>query len=329
MYSRFGHYIPFSQSNNVLLHAGDYEYTKTGLTNKYIPELTTIYERPKPNNSRTTNGTPKKAVVFDVDETIGSFADLYDLWVQLGVQPNALNLQQVFNELLDLYPEFIRTGIYQILGFVWSKIRSGECHRIYIYTNNQCEYPHWVQMILKYLDTRMHIPVGDTMFASTPICAFKIRNKVFDTRRTTNTKTYNELIRCCLLAKNVEICYLDDMSHEHMKHSKVYFIQPPPYRHRLGREEIMDRFLGSTMRQTHFSGKFSGSMKPANTTRSIGSDSLVVVPTYPYASDIEISHRIMYYLREFFFMTHYRRGYTKKRHQYGGKFSRKKKRRHP
>ena len=75
-----------------------------------------------------------KYAVFDVDETLGYFS-------QFGAFVDALNnyysdfsrvVFDNFNELLDLYPEFIRPNMIQILKYVSEKRREGACKGIII-----------------------------------------------------------------------------------------------------------------------------------------------------------------------------------------------------
>jgi hypothetical protein len=63
----------------------------------------------KPSNSISNSS---KVIVFDLDETIGSFGDLDILWRGL-LEYTTINsyfvfnnTQENFNELLELYPEF-------------------------------------------------------------------------------------------------------------------------------------------------------------------------------------------------------------------------------
>jgi hypothetical protein len=67
----------------------------------------------------------KKVIVFDLDETIGSFADLEILWTALGELDCFKQTQESFNRLLDLYPEFLRYGILNILDFLQYKKQNG------------------------------------------------------------------------------------------------------------------------------------------------------------------------------------------------------------
>lgn len=219
--------------------------------------------------------TPPKAVAFDLDETLGNFSDLYPIW--------KTHSESEFTRLLDLFPEFLRVGILDVLRFLKKKIETGECHPIFIYTNNQCG-TEWVEMIVAYFEQKTGI-----QFAR-PICAYKIGNRRVEPKRTTHEKTYDDFVRCSMLKIPFELCFVDDRNHGAMRRSKVYYIQPPPYFHPLAKEEINARIL---------TGK-----RPAIETKG---------PRYKREQDI--TNKVMYYLREFFLMNLLRsgRGRTRKR----------------
>ena len=81
-----------------------------------------------------TNSVNQKAVVFDLDETIGHF-------VQFGIFINLIE-NYIGNELtspqqqkiLDLYPELFRPGIMKV--FKYFKKRLHKNIKFLIYTNN-------------------------------------------------------------------------------------------------------------------------------------------------------------------------------------------------
>jgi len=66
-----------------------------------------------------------KVVVFDLDETLGYFLELGKFWELLHKYFslnifNSVNIvkltQQDFNDMFDLFPEFIRPNIYSLLN---------------------------------------------------------------------------------------------------------------------------------------------------------------------------------------------------------------------
>lgn len=190
-----------------------------------------------------------KVFVFDLDETIGCFTELYALWRLVFHSPQIIQTlepetQTMFNDLLDLYPEFLRYGILSLLKYIFEQMCLGRCRKIYIYTNNQCVYSDWVKHIVCYLDAK--ITGGKNTLFERPICAFKIGNKVVEPHRTSCDKTFDDLVRCALFPRYTEVCFLDDKYCQKMIHEKVYYIQPPPYYHHLSYSEIYSRFVGST-----------------------------------------------------------------------------------
>ena len=79
----------------------------------------------------------EKVVVFDLDETLGHF-------VQLGIFQDVIEKtlditlnDDAFFELLDLYPEFLRPNIMNILKLICGKKKQNICGKLLIYTNNQ------------------------------------------------------------------------------------------------------------------------------------------------------------------------------------------------
>lgn len=236
---------------------------------------------------------PIKTVAFDLDETLGNFSDLNILWNRI-LSPN--KHQHLFNQLLDIYPEFLRIGILAIMRFLQSKIASGECHPIYIYTNNQCG-TEWVDLIVAYFELKTGV-----QFAR-PICAYKIGSTRVESKRTTHDKTYSDFVQCSMRQTPFEMCFVDDRNYVSMRRSKVYYIQPPPYFHPLNSCEIENRFAV-------FATNHSFSVDPSPCSRT-----KITVGREWRQQQQMITNKIMYYLREYFLMTLLKsgRGKTKKR----------------
>ena len=247
-----------------------------------------------------------KTFVFDLDETLGSFADLYALWLKLS--PEVRTKYEVFRPILELYPEFLRYGILDVLSFIANKHLLGHCSPVYLYTNNQCEYPHWVSLLIRFFDDRLGFSGGKSLFAK-PVCAFQIGGKRIELGRNSNEKSYADFIRCSMLPKSVEICFVDDVGYKKMRHDKVYFIQVAPYCHTLSGDEIAERFITSAI------------------YRELYPERKTWVPKWqkhaPRPEDIVVFHKLMFYVREFFFVS-LKREATKKRRSRVAKFTRKK-----
>ena len=165
---------------------------------------------------------PEKIIVFDLDETLGSFGDLFILWS--GIKHLFEDFDR-FDDLADMYPECIRFGVLTILEYLYKKKQKKQCQKIYIYTNNQCS-GDWVKKITQYLCSKVRRSYqtheGIANLPTEPlfdklICAFRINNKSVEVLRSSHKKSMHDLINCTLLSKEADICFIDDVEHQEMK----------------------------------------------------------------------------------------------------------------
>ena len=197
---------------------------------------------------------PVKIVVFDMDETLGYF-------VELGIFCEAINTyfksdtnslvldQNDFNEILDLYPEFIRPNIYSILNYLKRKMITGELNGVMIYTNNQGPKV-WVNLIKTYFESKINYK----LFVQV-ITAFKVNGKQTEMCRTTHEKTLGDFIRCSKLPIDTQICFLDDTYYPNMNNENVYYIKVKPYVYDLEYALIVQRFVESKIGKKFLTGE--------------------------------------------------------------------------
>ena len=103
-----------------------------------------------------------KIVVFDLDETLGYFSEFGMFWDALKkyIKDNKIDFninQDFFNKTLDLYPEFLRPNIINILTYLKEKKKEKHCYKIMIYTNNQGPY-EWSVQIKSYFEDKVSTP---------------------------------------------------------------------------------------------------------------------------------------------------------------------------
>lgn len=259
------------------------------------------------------SNTNKKVIVLDLDETIGSFGELYLLW-SLGLPSNVERNQQTFNDLLDIYPEFLRYGILNIIDYLKYKKDNGSYFKTFIYTNNILPI-EWVQMIVNYIERKQ---TSSGLFDKI-IPGF---NKTIQCMRTTRDKTHSDFIHCAVLPRSTEICFIDDAYFDKMEYPTVYYIQPKRYNHMMKTSDIVERFANSRfadplnrldVRDLLYQTFIQNGL--LNTT---GKDTLEV------SIDIIVSKKIMYHIKEFFLMS-VRKTKTRKRRDYTiGRFTRRK-----
>lgn len=239
----------------------------------------------------------KKIVVLDVDETLGYFVELgvfCDALTTTAWNHDTMIQYSQFNHLMDVFPEFLRPNILDLLYFLKMKKESNECSGVMVYTNNNGPRM-WVEHILKYMESKLGAKLFDQIVA-----AFKVNGKIIEMGRTTHDKTYEDLLRCTKLPPNVEVCFMDDQMHSQMEHGQVYYINVKPYVHQLSVQMLIDRFmqspvLRSTIKSTVTVDDFrQGIAKIMHRFQYIPKD--------PMEQEIDtiISKKIMKHLNEFF-----------------------------
>ena len=244
-------------------------------------------------------------IVFDLDETLGSYSDLYILWC-------ALKDIIEFNVLLDIYPEFLRCGILPILEYIYQKKRGGICNKVFIYTNNQCA-DNFVELISNYFSYKINAspPLFDQI-----IRAFKSGNKIIEAFRTTHKKTPEDFIRCTLLPKTTKICFIDNTHFPEMEAKRIYYIQPMAYHHHLSKSDITDRLTSLNIPSL-----------PNIYDKLITFPHEILTKYEDYFKlkkeiDDTVARKIMYHIKDFFRLVSVRRR-TKKYHHFSRKFTRK------
>ena len=185
-----------------------------------------------------------KIVVFDLDETLGYFVEFSVFWncLQQYFTNERIKysfIQQDFNQLLELYPEFLRPNIMTLLKYLMYKKKSKCCHKMLIYTNNQGP-KYWCKQLISYFESKLNFELFDQI-----IHAFKINGEVIEVGRSSHNKSFHDLVKCTKIPPNSEICFLDDTYYPEMANDQVYYINVKPYIHDLEFKEMIQRFWNS------------------------------------------------------------------------------------
>lgn len=245
----------------------------------------------------TSHPVKKKTIVFDMDETLGHFAELNMFWTSLKEYLYLKNLshhiiekrtETTFFKLLDIYPEFLRPNIISILKYLKTKQEQGDVDKVMIYTNNNGP-KEWVLSIRDYFNAKLGYPIFDNVIA-----AFMVNGKIIEPKRTTFFKTYDDLVNCARLSKHAEVCFIDDQYHPHMINDKVYYIYTQPYVIRIEFTEMIARFLKASIIPIADHSEFTDFMlyKLKNYAYSVTKTSIT-------DDDRQMSQEIIRYLQSF------------------------------
>ena len=238
-----------------------------------------------------------KIVVFDLDETLGYFTEFGIFWdclIYYYKNKNEHPLSQTdFNDILDLFPEFLRPNIINILNYLKNKKQSLCCHKMMIYTNNSGP-KEWAHHIIDYFSKKINYKLFDQL-----ISAFKINGKVVEVCRTTHDKTYNDFIKCTKLPINAEICFLDDTFYPEMANDNIYYINVKPYYHDLKFEYMLDKFCKSDIGKKIINND-DNFIKIMNEHIKLYKYECIDKETNEYEMDKIVGKQIVKHLQEFF-----------------------------
>jgi hypothetical protein len=189
----------------------------------------------------------KKLIVFDLDETIGHFEQFgrfisglehfhIQKWFMKSYKKDAFDkiVENFFDILLQLYPEFFRYGIFKVFKDILKKKRKNKHLKVAIYTNNMGPRS-WTIYIKNFIEKKLKHKLFDMI-----ITGFHTNT---DKCRTTHDKTHKDLLRCCNLPKNTQILFFDDQFHRKMVHNNIKYIDLRPYRMSISFNEMSKRFL--------------------------------------------------------------------------------------
>jgi hypothetical protein len=180
-----------------------------------------------------------KIVVFDLDETLGYFTQYGIFWDSLvnyfKIKNKSAPTQSDFDDILDLFPEFLRPNIINILSYLKNKKKMNCCHKMMIYTNNTGPR-EWAGHIINYFEKKINFKLIDQIIA-----AFKINGKQVEICRTTQNKTHKDLIKCTKIPVDAEICFMDDSFYPDMANDNIYYINIKPYYYDLSFEYMIKK----------------------------------------------------------------------------------------
>ncbi len=239
-----------------------------------------------------------KIVVFDLDETLGYFTQYGIFWDSLlhyvKVKTKQPLTQSIFNDTLDLFPEFLRPNIVHILQYLKSKKKSNSCHKMMIYTNNTGPR-EWARHIVTYFEDKVHSKLIDQIIA-----AFKVNGKRVEICRTSHAKNHSDLIKCSKIPIDTEICFMDDTFYPNMAHDNIYYINIKPYYYDLSFDYMLKSFVASSVGQAVIQDDIDDFMKLMN--QHIKLFNYVVVEKDPkeYAVDVVLGKHIIGHLHSFF-----------------------------
>jgi len=159
-----------------------------------------------------------KAIVFDVDNTIGNFQECSTLFSQMYKN----GTQQQFNMLMDRHPDYLRPDIIFVFHYIQLFRKKYPC-KVFLFTNNIGGRP-WMTYIKNYIHYLVKDKVIDHMILA----------KQFEPKRLSESKTFDDFKRCSSMPANTPVFFIDDQYHPGMNTDGVYYLHVKPYNREVG-----------------------------------------------------------------------------------------------
>ena len=151
-------------------------------------------------------------VIFDLDETLGYFTQVYILCIKFE---SLMNYKLTTNNLLELYKEFeliFRPGLMVLMAYV-KVLKETRGVKVILYTNTTMKMI-WVKSLLLYIDKKIH--------ANTKL--FDIIIGLESACRTTLKKTKKDILRCISGAtSDSKLLVIDDKLHKDLIHDNTMY----------------------------------------------------------------------------------------------------------
>lgn len=181
---------------------------------------------------------PITAVVFDFDETLGCFSQFSEVVYMLeDVYGMRLSVED-YVQLLQIFDRYIRPDIGNLLRGLYKRRNSSRGRmKIVIYTNNMGGRK-WVRMVASALEKYFGLP---KLFDHI-IYAYKVQNRVVESRRTSHDKTYSDFLACTSYGRNTKLIFVDDVMHPNLwSHPNVSYVHLADYKWSYTSNEIRNR----------------------------------------------------------------------------------------
>lgn len=180
-----------------------------------------------------------RVVVFDLDETLGYFQQFGLFCNSIEAMKKKKLTEKEFMYLLNLYPEYFRPYLFEIMNFLKQKKINKELDKVCIYTNNNAP-KQWAKRIFKFIEKKINYELFDSH-----IGAYKVNGVQIEKKRTTHNKTLTDFFMTTKIPTHSKICFIDDLYHPEMDKKNVVYIKVQPYSIELPITTLTSRFCNN------------------------------------------------------------------------------------
>jgi hypothetical protein len=154
-----------------------------------------------------------KIIIFDVDETLGSFFSFFN-YCSTMVKLNDFTFP-VFKYLLDTNPHYLQPNIIFILEYI--KLHKPQNCNVAMFTNNEGD-PRWIEYIKLYFNSVLNYELFDKIVLSSK----------YEPKRKHLSKSLDDFLECTNYPKSSKVLFIDDQYHPMMVQNNVTYLHIKP-----------------------------------------------------------------------------------------------------
>lgn len=182
--------------------------------------------------------TPEKIIIFDFDETLGSFSEMnliVHILYSMRTNPN-ITFTEITFHICHLFPDYFRKDIFSALEFIKKSKENKDIHKVVMYTNNNGG-KYWISSVIEYIQHVLGCSLFDEIITSYE-CLHEDQN---DIRRISQEKQIDDIKKIMYLHPYSEFIFFDDRYHKKMDSDFVYYIKINPYIYSYNIEHIINQ----------------------------------------------------------------------------------------
>lgn len=177
-------------------------------------------------------------IVFDMDETIGQFGQLYFFIRAISKYNKKTFMMSEMLYLISKYTKYFRPYMFNIFNILKKdKIKYSKKLQVIIYSNNKIG-KQWIDLMCKYIEYKLKFKLFDDV-----IGPYNVNNKIEDERRSTNSKTFSDFSNITSSTKDTPIMFMDNNFFKEMNKENIFYLLVEPYEYQYTIDDIIDIYL--------------------------------------------------------------------------------------
>ena len=175
-----------------------------------------------------------QCIVFDLDETIGHFSQLYAIYIKMKQIYNFEISVTHLHSLFQKYIKAFRPGIFLLFAYI-KVLKESNAHLLTVLYTNTTLPKIWIHAIITFIEKKIHLQESSTLFDHVIDITHPLRK--------TLKKNIKDLTFICKIAPdNMAILFIDNVKHTSIHHKYMIYTHVYSYMYRYSNTSVWTSF---------------------------------------------------------------------------------------